>query len=130
MMLPRPKQTLREYLAVYGKEHTKFGTKLTHMVGIPMIVFSVPTVFVNPPAAGAMFVGGWALQFIGHYVFEHNNPSFYSDPYYLLAGPVWVAAEWMQLIGLDVPEAMRPTDFAVVDGADAANGRGAVSVSH
>jgi uncharacterized membrane protein YGL010W len=108
MKLPTPKHSLREYIAQYQKEHTKLGTKLTHMVGIPMIVASLPTALVNPPLAGGMFVGGWALQYIGHYVFEKNKPAFYADPYYLLVGPVWVAAEWMHLLGLPVPEALTP----------------------
>jgi uncharacterized membrane protein YGL010W len=107
MKLPRPQRSLREYIAQYEKEHTKLGTKLTHMVGIPMIVASIPTAFVNPPVAGGLFVGGWALQFIGHYAFEKNKPAFYGDPYYLLVGPVWVAAEWMHLFGLPVPEIFR-----------------------
>ena len=104
MKLPRPRQTLREYISQYEKEHTHLGTKLTHMVGIPMIVASIPTAFVSPSVAGALFVGGWALQYAGHYVFEKNDPAFYGDPYYLLVGPVWVAAEWMRLFRLPVPE--------------------------
>jgi uncharacterized membrane protein YGL010W len=128
MNFPRPKQTLREYLALYAKEHTQLGTKLTHMVGIPMIVASIPTAVVNPPAAGGLFVGGWALQYIGHYVFEKNKPAFYNDPYYLLVGPIWVAAEWMQLFGLPVPGAMQPTDAADVPIA-VANG-GTVTASN
>jgi len=108
MKLPMPRHSLREYIAQYQREHTKLGTKLTHMVGIPMIVASLPTVVVNPPLGGGMFVGGWALQYVGHYVFEKNKPAFYGDPYHLLVGPVWVAAEWMQLLGLPVPEALTP----------------------
>jgi uncharacterized membrane protein YGL010W len=98
-----PQRTLREYLTTYKQEHTKLGTKLTHMVGIPMIVASIPTAVVNPPLAGGLFVGGWALQFIGHAVFEKSKPSFFSDPYYLLVGPVWVTAEWLELFRLPVP---------------------------
>jgi uncharacterized membrane protein YGL010W len=103
MKLPRPRQTLREYISQYEKEHTNLGTKLTHMVAIPMIVASIPTAFVSRSAAGALFVGGWALQYVGHYAFEKNEPAFYGDPYYLLVGPVWVAAEWMRLLRLPVP---------------------------
>ena len=106
MILPRPKHTLREYVGLYEREHTQLGTKLTHMVGIPMIVASIPTAFVNPALAGGLFVGGWALQYVGHYAFEHNSPAFYGDPYYLLVGPAWVAAEWLRLLGLPVPEAL------------------------
>ncbi|MDP9000654.1 MAG: DUF962 domain-containing protein [Myxococcota bacterium] len=106
MKLPRPQRTLREYLSQYEKEHTKLGTKLTHMVGIPMIVASIPTAFVNPPVAGGLFVGGWALQYVGHYVFEKNKPAFYGDPYYLLVGPIWVAAEWIRVFGLPLPDGL------------------------
>ena len=123
-----PKHSLREYIAIYQKEHTTLGNKLTHMVGIPMIVASLPTTFVNPIAGGSMFVTGWALQFVGHYVFEKNKPAFYGDPYYLLVGPVWVTAEWLDLLGLPVPEAMRPppgpeAEMSVTNGevADAAS---------
>ena len=108
MKLPLPRRSLREYMASYAKEHTKLGTKLTHMVGIPMIVVSFPTALVSPPLAGGLFAGGWVLQIIGHSVFEKNKPAFVGDPYYLLVGPVWVAAEWMQIFGLRVPDALTP----------------------
>ena len=107
MALPLPQRSLRGYLAQYHQEHTKLGTKLTHMIGIPMIVASLPTALVNPPVAGGLFAGGWALQLIGHKVFEKNKPSFLADPYYLLVGPVWVAAEWMQLFGLPLPDVFK-----------------------
>jgi uncharacterized membrane protein YGL010W len=106
MKFPTPKKSLREYIGDYEREHTKLGTKLTHMVGIPMIVASIPTALVSPPIAGGMFVGGWALQYAGHWIFEGNNPAFYADPYHLLVGPVWVTAEWLSLLGLPVPEAL------------------------
>ena len=111
-----------EYVALYAKEHTKFGTKLTHMVGIPMIVLSVPTAFVSPPVAGGLFVGGWALQYLGHYVFEKNQPAFHGDPYYLLVGPAWVLAEWLQLFGLPVPGALNPVDDVQPSPAHTVNG--------
>jgi|SRR5579884_3020459 len=129
MKLPLPQHSLREYMAQYAKEHTKLGTKLTHMVGIPMIVASLPTALVSPPVAGGLFVGGWALQIVGHSVFEKNKPAFFADPYYLLVGPVWVAAEWLQLFGLPVPEALTPAAEASAHEppASAANGEAAVA---
>ncbi len=108
-VFPLPQKSLREYIAHYQQEHTQLGTKLTHMIGIPMIVASIPTAFVNLPAASGLFLGGWALQYAGHHFFEKNEPAFYSDPYYLLVGPLWVAAEWMTLLGLPVPEALTAT---------------------
>jgi uncharacterized membrane protein YGL010W len=78
------------------------------MVGIPMILASLPVAVVSPPVGGALFVGGWALQFIGHGVFEKSKPSFVNDPYYLGVGAVWVVVEYMDLFGLPVPEALQP----------------------
>lgn len=97
------RKTLREYLDQYAAEHTQLGTKITHLIGIPMIVASLPLLPLAPPVGGAMFVGGWILQFIGHYVFEKQNPSFFDDPFYLLVGPIWVAIEVAQMLGIQIP---------------------------
>jgi uncharacterized membrane protein YGL010W len=96
-------KSLREYLDEYGEGHRHFGTRLTHMVGIPMIVASLPIFPFNPLIGGGMFVGGWALQFIGHYVFEKNDPKFFGEPVNLLIGVVWAAKEWIELFGLELP---------------------------
>jgi uncharacterized membrane protein YGL010W len=108
MELPRPKHTLREYVAQYRREHTQFGTKVTHMIGIPMVVVSIPTALLSPPAAAGLALGGWALQAAGHAMFERSRPPFETDPYYLLAAPVWVAGEWLELFGLPLPEVIAP----------------------
>jgi uncharacterized membrane protein YGL010W len=129
MKLPLPQKSLREYIAQYQKEHTKLSTKLTHMVGIPMILASIPTAVVNPPLAGGLFVGGWALQYVGHYVFEKNKPAFYADPYYLLVGAVWVTAEWLALAGLPVPEALTAAPEIPIADVKATNGEAAAVVS-
>ena len=104
----KPRRSLREYMTLYAKEHTQLGTKVTHMIGIPMIVASLPAAFVSPPAAGALFVGGWVFQIAGHKLFEKNKPAFFADPFYLAVGPVWVAVEYAQLFGLPIPEALTP----------------------
>lgn len=129
MKLPLPKQSLRDYLTQYEKEHTKLGTKLTHMVGIPMIVVSLPTALVNPPLAGGLFAGGWVLQFVGHYVFEKNQPAFFGDPYYLAVGPIWAAAEWLRLFGLPVPEVFKGVGEGGTVDVRTANGEAATAAS-
>jgi uncharacterized membrane protein YGL010W len=123
MKLPLPRQSLREYITQYQQGHTKLGTKLTHMVGIPMIVASFPAALVSPPVAGGLFVGGWALQIAGHSLFEKNKPAFFADPYYLLVGPVWVAVEWLELLGLPVPEAFKPAPAEPEKPAATVNGQ-------
>ena len=129
MNFPLPKHSLREYIAIYQKEHTTLGNKLTHMVGIPMIVASLPTSLINPIAGGSMFVAGWALQYVGHYVFEKNQPAFYSDAYYLLVGPAWVAAEWLDSSACRFPKRSRPAPDGQSEVHAHANGEAAVAAS-
>ena len=97
------KKSLRDYLVEYATDHAHVGTRLTHMVGIPMIVLSLPMFPFNPLLAGGMFVGGWALQLVGHYLFEHNDPKFFTDPVNLLIGVLWSAIEWGQVLGIEIP---------------------------
>jgi uncharacterized membrane protein YGL010W len=99
----RPRHSLREYLDRYADEHTRLATKITHMIGIPMIVVAIPATIIAPPVGAALFVGGWIFQYVGHYVFEKNKPAFYGDPFYLLVGPVWVVLELAQMLGLREP---------------------------
>jgi uncharacterized membrane protein YGL010W len=97
------RKSLQEYMDQYAAEHTQLGTKITHFIGIPMIVASLPILPFNPPVGGALFATGWALQILGHAVFEKSKPSFFEDPFYLLVGPIWVAKEMAQLIGFELP---------------------------
>jgi uncharacterized membrane protein YGL010W len=98
-----PQKTLREYLDEYAAAHRQIGTRVTHMFGIPMIVASLPIFPFNPLLGGGLFLGGWTLQLVGHYVFEHNDPQFLGDPMNLLIGVLWAAMEWAQLVGIQLP---------------------------
>jgi uncharacterized membrane protein YGL010W len=48
--------------------------------------------------AAAIFVAGWALQFLGH-KYEGMKPAFFDDVKQLLIGPVFVWAEAYFLVG-------------------------------
>jgi uncharacterized membrane protein YGL010W len=48
--------------------------------------------------AAAIFVAGWALQFLGHR-FEGMKPAFFDDAKQLLIGPLFVCAELFFLMG-------------------------------
>lgn len=50
-------------------------------------------------AAAGLFVGGWALQFLGHY-FEGKKPAFLDDVKGLLDGPLFLVAEVAFALGL------------------------------
>jgi uncharacterized membrane protein YGL010W len=88
---------ITKYLEQYRAEHTKFSTRLTHMIGIPMIVASLPLLPTAPPVGVGLFAAGWALQYLGHY-FEGNKPSFYGDPTYLAVGALWAGLEWAEIL--------------------------------
>ncbi|HEX4457559.1 MAG TPA: DUF962 domain-containing protein [Polyangia bacterium] len=96
-------KSLREYLDDYAEGHRQLGTRLTHMVGIPLIVASVPVLPFNPLLGGGMFAAGWALQFVGHYCFEKNSPLLFGDLTNTLVGVVWAAKEWADLFGIELP---------------------------
>lgn len=50
-------------------------------------------------AAGSLFVGGWALQLVGH-AFEGRKPAFLDDLRGLLDGPLFLVAEVAFALGL------------------------------
>jgi uncharacterized membrane protein YGL010W len=79
---------LKAYLEKYRQDHQHPVNRALHTVGIPMIVASLPLMPFNPLLGASMFVFGWILQFVGH-AFEGKAPSFFSDPTYLLIGPMW-----------------------------------------
>jgi uncharacterized membrane protein YGL010W len=80
--------------------------KLTHSIGIPMIVISLPLFLFNWRWALALFVVGWILQFIGHAV-EGNRPAFFKNPLYLFIGPWWLVRRVATAIGLARPSPSR-----------------------
>ena len=91
------KMTFHDYMRTYADDHKHPVNKALHMVGIPMIVGSLPLIPIVPPIGLAIFSAGWTLQFAGHYV-EGKKPSFATDLRYLGIGPVWAAVAWAELL--------------------------------
>ena len=81
----------------YKGDHQNRRNQLTHMVGIPMILASLPLAIsiVGLPVAVGLFSVGWGFQFAGHY-FEGNDPAFFGDRRNLVVGLIW----WAQKSGL------------------------------
>ena len=77
------------FMERYKQDHQHPMNKLTHAIGIPMIVISLPTLFFNWMWGLSLFILGWVFQFIGHF-FEGNPPSFFKNPVFLLVGPWWI----------------------------------------
>ena len=67
-------RSLRRFLANYAARHTHPANVALHAVGLP-VTFAAPVWLLiegEPAWAGAAFVGGYALQFLGHFI-EGND---------------------------------------------------------
>lgn len=85
--------SLDKYMAQYDHEHTNILNKVLHGIGIPMILAGIVLLILTFWWIGlALFVGGWALLFLGHRI-EGNKPAFFQGVIYFLVGPVWIAKE-------------------------------------
>jgi len=86
----------------YKSKHQHPLNRLSHSIGIPLIVLALPVFFINWRWALAMFVVGWILQFVGHAI-EGNQPAFFKNPIYLLVGPLWLLRRVGTAIGFTKP---------------------------
>ena len=87
------------FIESYKAKHQHPLNRLTHSIGIPLIVISLPLFLWNWRWALALFVVGWVLQFIGHAI-EGNQPAFFRNPVYLIVGPVWLVRRALGTVGL------------------------------
>jgi uncharacterized membrane protein YGL010W len=42
------------------------------------------------PALWSIFILGWVVQYVGHYVYEKKSPAFYKNLRHILIGPLWI----------------------------------------
>lgn len=106
-------------ITFYEATHKNPVNRKLHVIGIPIIVGGAAGLLLFNPyrplwfMSASAFVTGWALNFIGHGLFEKNAPAFADDPLSFLAGPVW---DFQQLMrshqaaqpGNDVPLEFEP----------------------
>lgn len=96
------KERWNEAARFYASTHHNKTNRILHMIGIPMIVTGAVGLIVFKPfrpfwfASASTFVGGWALNIVGHSVFEKNKPAFADDPLSFVVGPVWDVQQWMK----------------------------------
>jgi len=79
-----------------------YGRAMTAVLGATCAAGTAIAALPLPIWAGAaagLFVGGWALQFLGHY-FEGKKPAFMDDLRGLLDGPLFLVAEAAFALGL------------------------------
>ncbi|MBS7528887.1 DUF962 domain-containing protein [Hazenella sp. IB182353] len=79
---------LSEMLERYRRDHQHPINKLTHFIGIPMIIVSLPWFIFDWKMGLVLFIVGWIFQFVGH-LFEGKKPTFFSNPVFLIVGPLF-----------------------------------------
>ena len=73
--------------------YLRLDTALAGMMLLVSAAFAAAGRFVPVAAALALFVLGWVLQFVGHYVYEKKSPAFFRNVTHLLVGPLWILAK-------------------------------------
>ncbi len=63
-------------------------------LALPMLIVSIGFYLIGrwlPISVNvALFILGWIFQFIGHAVYEHQQPAFFRNVVHLLIGPLWI----------------------------------------
>jgi uncharacterized membrane protein YGL010W len=89
---------LQKYMSQYDHEHTNPWNKVLHGIGIPTIFAGIISACFTFWRIGlALFLIGWVLLFLGHFI-EGNKPAFFQGLIYFLVGPVWIAKEIKDLL--------------------------------
>ena len=73
--VPDRSASFADKMAYYRSQHTTKGVRATHLVGIPGVAFSMPVMATRPRVGLPLFAASWALQVLGHKVFEKNKPA-------------------------------------------------------
>jgi len=87
-------RTNEEWISQYSSSHQNSVNRLCHTLGIPTILLSLPVliagIFIHQLLwyALALFLIGWAFQFVGH-AFEGKPPEFFHDWRFLFVGVRW-----------------------------------------
>ena len=90
------------FLEQYKAKHQHPLNRLSHAIGIPLIVIAVPLFVFSWRWALVLFIAGWIFQFAGHAI-EGNQPAFFSNPLHLLVGPWWLLRRVAAAAGLSKP---------------------------
>lgn len=72
---------LDRFVAKYRQDHTHPINHFLHVcVGWPMVALAVIFLPFRPLWSLGLFLGGYALMFLGHFAFERNTPTVLKHP--------------------------------------------------
>lgn len=86
--------TLAEVLIVFFVAY--YLTLDVALAGLMLAAYAVLDVAgrrVPPAPALGLFVFGWILQGVGHWVYEKNSPAFFRNFVHLAIGQLWILAK-------------------------------------
>jgi uncharacterized membrane protein YGL010W len=112
----------RYYRALDPTYGAAMGAVLGATCGIGTVLAALPTPLWMGATAG-LLVGGWAMQFLGHY-FEGRKPAFLDDIMSMLDGPLFLVAEAAFALGLspelraEIERRAGPTRWGKVAGGE------------
>src|SRR5437879_377107 len=72
---------LESFVAKYRADHTHPVNHVLHVgVGWPMVALAILALPFRPWWSLGLFLGGYALMFAGHFLFERNQPTILKHP--------------------------------------------------
>ncbi len=81
MSAPAAPSKLDRFVAQYRHDHTHPVNHVLHVgVGWPMCALAVILLPFRPFWSLGLFLGGYALMFLGHFAFEGNMPTVLKHP--------------------------------------------------
>jgi uncharacterized membrane protein YGL010W len=86
--------TLAEVLIVlFVAYYLTLDTGLAALALVAYAVLDAAGRFIPPMPALGLFVLGWILQGVGHWVYEKNSPAFFRNFVHLAVGQLWILAK-------------------------------------
>ncbi len=100
--------------AVVALAAVLYDLRLSVRLTVPFAVFVVLSAALAPGLSAAVlwtgFLLGWALQFVGHFLYEKKAPAFFENLRQLLVGPLWIIGTLVERRGVPAgaPGSARP----------------------
>jgi uncharacterized membrane protein YGL010W len=92
--------TLAELVAAFVVLFYLISARVLGLITSLILLGLVAVGRVLPFSVGlALFLLGWAVQFVGHLVYEKNSPAFFRNLLHMLVGPAWLVYRALARIG-------------------------------
>jgi uncharacterized membrane protein YGL010W len=78
-----------------------YDLRLSPRLTVPFAAFVLVSAALGPGLSSTLlwagFLLGWALQFIGHFLYEKKAPAFFENLRQLLVGPLWIIGTLVEM---------------------------------